>query len=724
MRSFKEFQADKNNEVEAHVQAKHYDTNEYHVIPEGTTSPMNEDISPDPENAKRIIIGHDADAGDRPKGVMGLSVPQHMWNGTKPTQEHVNKAGKTVKATAGLEGMKVRNKARAEVYGSEQREPLKVPEIEAVHKEVLDRHFAQPKEVQLANESAAVSRLQAAKHLPAGKTASTTDDSEKTDTILHEKDKNGKGYMAAAIKGVAGHTVYTSGGGDQAKHRIVNTCPGQTRGCGGGVDAHGVANTSKGTCFAPQAEAQYPAAAIRRASLDQAKHDPKMTQDYILAHVHSIRKGAAVADKANKNFVVRPNTLNENDRSTRHAIDGLNKQRTPEGKGKIISYQYSKDNVLHDPENGVHVTHSNIGPKVIGDKMVKENVNRDSIRVGNTVTATKNSGEDFRNPQGNKTPAKNSYLVTNLPRGGAHDKEYQAAAKHIKYWDSGTKLSAEEHDATHKEGHFGGAGKPTTPETAHHGFKVVGDRKYEYQNQHILHPRMTEVNGHSIPSDSRFKDNEHMPSEATRFKAKNGKSAGGVVVTSATMSTSGERSNSSFTHRIDQAKLDHIKKTGEHEIDAPADQERARGHDYSGEEHAVKVSDIGGLKKNKAAKAPAKLTEEVKAMLDALNEANAMGGSVVGDDGKFDKSKFDSGVKKIAQLTDNNFHTRAVMHGARMFGLMDKAKEADDIEKQHIKTGHITDELGARRRALSAHVTAHAKNVLSPEHFEKFNSAF
>lgn len=718
MRSFSQYRTEENNEVEHHVQAKYFDTQEYDVIPE--SKQLSEDFSPDPENSKRIIVKHDADVGERPKGVAGLSVPAHMWNGTKPTQEHTNKAGKTVKATAGVEGMEKRNKARAEVYGSEQREPLKVPEIETVHKEVLVRHFAQPKDVQLAHEGAAVKRLQAAKHLPAGKTASTTDDSEKTDTILHEKDKNGRGYMAAAIKGVAGHTVYTSGGGEHAKHRIVNTCPGQTRGCGGGVDAHGIANTNKGTCFAPQAEAQYPAAAIRRASLDQAKHDPKMTHDYILAHVHSIRKGAAVADKADKNFVVRPNTLNENDRSTRHVIDGLNKQREPEGKSKIISYQYSKDNVLHDPENGVHVTHSNIGPKVIGDKIVKENVNRDNIRVGNTVTAAKATGEDFRNPQGNKTPAKNSYLVTNLPRGGNHDKEYQAAAKHIKYWDSGTKLSAEEHASTPKEGHFDGAGKPTTPEAAHHGFKVVGDRKYEYQKQHILHPRMTEVNGHQIPSDSRFQDEHHLPSEATRFKAKNGKSAGGVVVTSATTSTSGERSNSSFTHRIDTAKLDHIKKTGEHEIDSPEEQERARGHEYNGEEHTVKVSDIGGLKKNKPAikeSVNVDLVESIKTMLGSIDESVVV-------DGKVDEAKFKRGVSQIAKHTDNNFHSKAIAHGAKMFGLKDLAKRAETNAAWHIRVGYLRDDVGAERKKLGDELDTHAKNVLPPEHYEKFNSAF
>lgn len=593
MRSFNDYLAESRNEQEAHVQAKHFDTNEYDVIAEN--SGITESVAPDPENSKRIIVSHDGDG--KPKGVSGLSVPAHMWKGTAPTAGgQINKKGEVTKPTQGTMGMEERNKSRAEVYGSEHREPLSVPEMETSHKTTLDHHFAKPKAKQIADEKSAIQRLQQAKHLDSG---STTDESEKTDTILHEKDKDGKGYMAAACKGVAGHTVYTSGGGKSAQHRIVNTCPGQTRGCGGGVDAHGVANTTKGTCFAPNAEAQYPAASVRRAYLDQSKHDPKMTSDYILAHTHSIRKGAEKADKQGKHFVIRPNTLNENDRSTKHVVVGLNAQRKGEGKGSIMSYQYSKDNELHDPENGVHVTHSNIGPKVINGKTVRENVNRDTRRVTNTVTATTTSGEDLRNAQGNKTPAKHSYLVTNLPRGGDLDKQYISTAKHIKYWDKGTKLSDAEIKSSPKEGHFGADGKPSSPQDAHHGFKVLGDRKYEYQKQHILHPRMTQVNGHAIPSDSRFQDDHHMPSDDKKFKSKNGKAAGGIVVTSATTSTSGERSNSSFTHRIDQAKLDHIKHTGEHEIDAPEEQEAARGHDYNGEEHAVKISDIGGLKKSK-----------------------------------------------------------------------------------------------------------------------------
>lgn len=691
MSSFKEYLNTPKNQHEEHVQAKHFDTDEYEVIPNGVEK-IKESVEADPENDKRIIIRQD---GDKAKGVSGLSVPKHMWKGSKT-----------------MKGMEERNKSRAEVYGSEHREPISVKEMEDTHKKVLSDHFTKPKSEQIANEKAAIARLKQAKHLDSG---STTDESEKTDTILHEHDKEGKGYMAAACKGVAGHAVYTSGHGSESEHKIVNTCPGQTRGCGGGVDAHGVANTTKGTCFAPNAEAQYPGAAIRRSYLDQQKHDPKMTSDYILAHAHSIRNGAVKADKKNKHFVIRPNTLNENDRSTKHVVRHLNKQRAEEGKGKIISYQYSKTNELNDPENGSHVTHSNIGPKVINGKMVKENVNRDSHRVNNTVKGTNASGEDLRNEQGNKTPTQHSYLVTNIPRGGDLDKEYQKHAKHIKYWDKGKELSKDEHSETPDgtEGHFDGEGKPTTPDKAHHGFKVLGGRKYEYQKQHILHPRMTEVNGHKIPSDSRFKDDEHMPSEKTRFKSKNGKSAGGVVVTSATTSTSGERSNSSFTHRVNDAKLNHIKATGEHEIDSPEEQESARGKDYNGEEVSGvahgKLADL--LKKTKAKK---KIAEQTSNLVE----------SVINTDGSVDEKKFSRGCGVVARHTDNNFHAKAIAAGAKLVGRDDIAKTASDIEKHHMKVGHLTDELHKKRSDAYKELMDHSKKVLSPENHKKLYGSF
>jgi len=264
-------------------------------------------------NPKRILF-----RAPGPGGVKGIVVPRHMWEGT-----------------ARAAGMREINAARAAVYGAEPRDPLNVAQIADVHAGVLKEHFAKPLGAQLADEAVATERLRAAQHISKG--AGTLDKSEKLDTVHHEHDDRGRSYVAFASKGVAGHALYTSGYGDHERHHILNTCPGQTTGCSGGVSASGVVDTSKGTCFAPNAESQYVNAAVRRACHEQAKADPAMTRDWILAHTGSLRKVAAQADRKNKRTLFRPNVVDETDRSSRHVIAGLNRQRAAIGLPPIVA---------------------------------------------------------------------------------------------------------------------------------------------------------------------------------------------------------------------------------------------------------------------------------------------------------------------------------------------------------------------------------------------------
>ena len=512
------------------------------------------------DNSKRILIH-----GDGSGGVKGIVVPKHMWEGgTK------------------IEGMKEINKARAKVYGPENRDPLTLGQMGSLHRKALEEHFAKPVEQQLAAEEAALSRLRAAKHL--SKDADTLDESEKLDTVRHEHDEQGRAHVGYASKGVAGHSVYTSGTGEREKHNILNTCPGQTNGCSGGVDEHGVVDTLKGTCFAPRAEAQYAGAAVRRACHEQAKHDPKMSKDWVLAHTGSLRNAARLADKNNLVTLFRPNVVDESDVSSRHVIRHLNRQRMSVGLPKIIANSYGKTNELHDPENGYFVTHSNVGPKVKHGSAIAENISRDKQRVRSTVLAQEASGKDFVNDDGHKTPPKNSYMVTDVKRHSDLDRRMQAAITHAKYWGTGrtsAELSAHE-QAEGPEGHFDGEHRPTTPEKAHYGHTTVAGKRYDYQKQHILHPRMVQVghnedgSPHMIPTDSRFKDNDFLPKD--RFISKTGKHAGAILMTTPTESTSGLLHQSAFTHHVGEESLQHAKShAGEYEIDSPHQQATARG---------------------------------------------------------------------------------------------------------------------------------------------------
>lgn len=535
-----------------------------------------------------------------PNGVKGIVVPRHMWEG----KIYKGEGGKKV------EGMRDVNEARAKVYGSENRDPLEVGKIGRIHKDTLSEHFSKPIEEQHKAEEEALDRLRKAKHINSN--ANTLDKSEKLDTVRHETDEQGRTHVGFASKGVAGHSLYTSGHGKDQKQHVVNTCPGQTEGCGGGKDAKGVVDTSRGTCFAPNAEAQYVNASVRRASHEQAKHDPAMTRDWILAHTGSLRDAARLADKNNQRLLFRPNVVDETDVSSRHAIRHLNEQRKSEDKPPIIANSYGKTNELHDPENGYHVTHSNVGPKVKKGQEISENISRDKARVQNTITATDNKG-DFKNEQGNKTPPKGSYMVTDVKRGSSMAKNMEENITHAKYWSRGNehlRLS----DAERKEGpegHFDGEGKPTNPENAHYGHVTLKDHtgtplRFDYQRQHILHPRLVNVPerkknketgemetvDHMIPTDSRFKDPEFLPKN--RFKTKNGKEAGHILMTTPTESTSNIGHQTSFTHHVSPSHIEHAKSNnGEYEIDKPEDQLKARGKEYTAPQ-AIKFYAEGG----------------------------------------------------------------------------------------------------------------------------------
>ena len=543
--------------------------------------------------SKRILVKAEG-AG----GVTGIVIPHHMLHG----RSWINKKGKKVV----VPGLKDINKARAEVYGSENRDPLSIGHTGKIHKETLEDHFSKPLKDQLASEKEATARLRAAKHL--GSKNNTLDESEKLDTVRHETDEEGRTHVGFASKGVAGHALYTSGHGKNEKHHIINTCPGQTEGCGGGKDSKGVIDTSRGTCFAPNAESQYVHAAVRRATHEQAKHDPKMTRDWILAHTGSMRDAANKADKSNQRLLFRPNVVDETDVSSRHVIRHLNEQRKVNDKPPIIANSYGKTNELHDPENGYHVTHSNVGPKVKKGQEISENVARDKARVRNTIMAADNKG-DFKNEQGHKTPPKGSYMVTDVKRGSEMSKNMEKHITHAKYWTTGREqyeLTPQEKEEG-AEGHFGGNSKPTSEDEAHYGHKTIDGKRYDYQKQHILHPRLVnvpirkknkktgemETKDHMIPTDSRFKDTEFLPKN--KFKSKNGKDAGHILMTTPTESTSNIGHETSFTHNVSPKHIEHaIENKGEYEIDKPEDQIKASNKEYRAPQ-SIKFYADGGM---------------------------------------------------------------------------------------------------------------------------------
>jgi GNAT superfamily N-acetyltransferase len=503
-------------------------------------------------------------------GVKGIVVPKHLIEGNPK---------------AGAEGLKNMMTARAKVYGEEHRDPLNLGQMAKIHKQTLAEHFAKPLDEQKKAEDEALNKIRAAKFIKHNR--DTLDESEKLDTVEHEHDAEGRSHVGYASKGIAGHALYPKGHGKDMDYKVINTCPGQTEGCGGGMNAKGIVDTKEGTCFAPNAESQYAAAVSRRAGHAIAKHDPAMTKDWVIAHTGSMRNAANKADKQNKRMLFRPNVVDETDLSSRHIIRHLNEQRKVDDKPPIIANSYGKTNELHDPENGYHITQSNVGPKVKNGREVTENIGRDKARVRNTVMAADNQG-DFKNEQGNKTPPKGSYMVTDVKRGSPMAKKMEGAITHAKYWTTGRPekdLSDAEREEG-PEGHFGGNGKPTTPERAHYGHTTHEGLRYDYQKQHVLHPRLVQVGKnddgtpHMIPTDSRFMDTGFLPKN--RYKTKNGKEAGHILMTTPTESTSNIGHQTKFTHNVNEGHIEHaLKNNGEYEIDKPEDQAKAKGKEYA-----------------------------------------------------------------------------------------------------------------------------------------------
>jgi hypothetical protein len=197
-------------------------------------------------------------------------------------------------------------------------------------------------------------------------------------------------------------------------------------------------------------------------------------------------------------------------------------------------------------------------------------------------------GEDTVNDDGHKTPPKGSYMVTDVKRDSPMAKKMEKTITHAKYWSTGRPVSelTEQEKAEGPMGHFGPNGKPTTPDAAHYGHATLNDKRYDYQKQHILHPRLVQVGHnedgtpHMIPTDSRFKDEDFLPKD--RFKSKNGKTVGHLLMTTPTTSTSTVQHQSAFTHHVNEGHIKHAQDNkGEYEIDPPHAQEAGAGKEYA-----------------------------------------------------------------------------------------------------------------------------------------------
>ena len=555
------------------------------IIDDAYKHSISESIETNASNDKRVDVrGHSNSAG-----VTGVEVPKHMLEGDD-----------------GL--LAFHKRAQHEFSNSDGTTPRHTPmgdkELQRSHKSLAEEHAKLPKHEQIKVEKAATDRL----HRLGLK--DVTSESEKTDTMLGMRHpKTGKPIVSApAIKNVAGHAVYPVG---DDEHHIINTCRGQTEGCGGKIDASGKINTKTGTCFVPNAESQYKGAARSRAVRTYCSHHPILHKDVFHATVGALRAEADKADKAkigengkvaspakkatdkspaveaNKHsgeigghVAVRPDTTAENDNDkTSHAVALLNKQRSEESakdgktRHEILINRYSKTG-----QEGS--AYSNTGPKVKAGGEIGENKRRDNGRIANTVTA-KSNGQDFVKANGEKEDPRHQYMPHDIRRNSDDEKRLDTHLHTVRYWSNpvaADKLT--DHEKTKTEAHYDAKGKETTEDKAHSGFTTRNGRTYRYTNHHVIPKRYVD----GSPADDRLFDSHHM--EATYGKregglyASGGKRHGGIIAPSTTLSTSNHKMvHGEFTHPMSK-QLDKIVKTGVYDADHPDDQEAARGKEY------------------------------------------------------------------------------------------------------------------------------------------------
>lgn len=96
-------------------------------------------------------------------------------------------------------------------------------------------------------------------------------------------------------------------------------------------------------------------------------------------------------------------------------------------------------------------------------------------------------------------------------------------------------------------------------------------------------------------------------------------------------------------------------------------------------------------------------------------------------------SEFKQGVKEIKQMTSNNEHSKALVAGAELLNYNTRGNDKEikklikllsSIEKRHMKTGHLTQELSDERSKYAEQLFDKAKEILSPKEFEMFDRAY
>ena len=88
------------------------------------------------------------------------------------------------------------------------------------------------------------------------------------------------------------------------------------------------------------------------------------------------------------------------------------------------------------------------------------------------------------------------------------------------------------------------------------------------------------------------------------------------------------------------------------------------------------------------------------------------------------RGDFDANIKEIAKLTDENFHSEAILAGARLVQDAKLVGIAEAIVKIRDLEGHMPSELTDYRSSIRQRVMEAAKRKFTPEQVDQLNGAY
>ena len=91
-------------------------------------------------------------------------------------------------------------------------------------------------------------------------------------------------------------------------------------------------------------------------------------------------------------------------------------------------------------------------------------------------------------------------------------------------------------------------------------------------------------------------------------------------------------------------------------------------------------------------------------------------------------NSFKKAIKNIAELTDENNHTEAIIQGLQFLGndnlIKNLVKDALKIKNTHEADGHLTSAMSQKRKVVYDKMMSIAKKRLSSSQFKLFYGAF